>query len=1499
MSNKVKYNSTGSEPDSLFKGNWAINITNPNFGGGPSSSTGLYNGSTVPTGGYAIYYNNTVFTAYSDNELLDYIGTIGGNRSSVEDALTWASIQDTILILDDQFKTIVTDDLVLNLDPTNTASYDRGESLVDISNSEGSSTFYNSPTYEAGSFGAIYLDATNQYIDFEAPGITSDVITVEMWANVGDYKNNMLFGFSRYDVYCYNQAIGFNTAQGDCYGITVEQATEIGVVNHWHHYVFEMHTGVNATTIANNKIWINGVEQSLSQINGSPSSTQSNFNGGSGRIGGWRASVGYFMEMYLGTFRIYNRALTQDEVTQNYEAQRAKYDHMNGYNIVQDGLTVNLDSSYEASLKKIISQGRWYDLSLYNRNVSLTNLVADPIVTDTVPAVSFDGTNDLAAINKHSTTTNKSTTVEVFMRFDDPNIIEPTTAQMNYILSDPQSGSADGHEQNIVTNSDGSIPLITYKSRCQYDAPTGLYSFYGYMQILGNGMNNYPTIFKKYYNSAGEEQTELLELNYPEIIDGNFFHYVWSVQNSDLGSRVLKHYLNGIEISGVYGNHTQDWNLFNTSSTVRAFNRAYSSVAVIRIYDRPLSAADALQNYKSCKSNLLYHYTKRKNITPTNLVFCIDPSDNQSYPGGTGTQIYDLTENNLDCQLENGIVHNDINDGILTFDGVDDQILIDGSGVLNFGKDDTFTLETWVKPIQNPSYGNTAGILGKRNAVGIDYYFPGDGNNRFRAGFRNATNGQNSFNSNTVITPGDWYHVVFTYTPGDVEGMKLYIDGVLDATSSNVDIAEFANDALNFEIGTNAVLGGTSTRMSTSFGATRIYNRDLSALEVYVNYNAFKDRLNKEIGGYAFKIDAADLNSYPGSGTTVTSIGSETFTSTLYGGAVYSSEGGGSFLFDGTDDIAISDISDFNIANMSFSVDCWFKFASEPESGVDDTHGFIGGGGWGGTGDAFKLGGKKYSNGYTEVGISVFGDGAEEQVPNDYNELEWNHYCGTIDISTGKAAIYLNGVQLSLEDSTYMTRDAMPLEWGAVIYSANTSNGIREYYQHGYIGPTRIWKNKALSEEEVLHQYNSEKDRFSEDVVFSYKINGNSAGIGANTGLDTDGEYDFVIDWGDGTVSNTITSSSQVNTDGRHTYSTSGEYTIQFIGVCKGKKNLYNPSAITEIISYGEVENYQFGFSGLNNMTSSASDVPILWDDNGVGADMINFYNNCRLFDQDLSSLDTSAVTRMRSAFYNARVFNNGGSNGINNWDVSNVTDMNSMFNTAYRFNQPIGNWDVSNVTNMYRMFQYANDFNQNIGGWDVSNVTNMYQMFNRAYSFNQDIGGWDVSNVTSMNGMFENATSFNQNLNSWNVSSVTNMSNMFQGVQVFDGNITSWDVSSATTLYRMFWNCRAFNQDISGWNVSNVTNMSGMFRDAKVFDQNLGSWNIGNVTNMSGMLDGATLSTANYDATLIGWAGQTPPSNITFSGGNSQYTLGGAGEAARNTLINTYGWTITDGGGV
>jgi surface protein len=117
--------------------------------------------------------------------------------------------------------------------------------------------------------------------------------------------------------------------------------------------------------------------------------------------------------------------------------------------------------------------------------------------------------------------------------------------------------------------------------------------------------------------------------------------------------------------------------------------------------------------------------------------------------------------------------------------------------------------------------------------------------------------------------------------------------------------------------------------------------------------------------------------------------------------------------------------------------------------------------------------------------------------------------------------------------------------------------------------------------------------------------------------------------------------------------------------------------------------------------------------------------------------------------------------------------------------------------------------------------------------------------------------------------------------------------------MYRMFYVANAFNQNINSWNVSRVTDMNGMFINATAFNQPIGSWNVSNVTNMGDMFTGVQLSTANYDALLIGWSTISPNEtplrpNVVFSGGNSKYCNGAS---ARASIISTYGWTITDVG--
>ena len=275
--------------------------------------------------------------------------------------------------------------------------------------------------------------------------------------------------------------------------------------------------------------------------------------------------------------------------------------------------------------------------------------------------------------------------------------------------------------------------------------------------------------------------------------------------------------------------------------------------------------------------------------------------------------------------------------------------------------------------------------------------------------------------------------------------------------------------------------------------------------------------------------------------------------------------------------------------------------------------------------------------------------------------------------------------------------------------------------------------------------------------------------------------------------------------------------------------------------------------------------------------------------------------------------FNNGGDKAklleVQNWGNIAWTSMERAFWGCSNMDVTATDVpDLSSVTNMSFMFADASSFNQDIGGWDVSSVTNMIYMFSGASSFNQDIGGWDTSSVTTMQDMFRGASPFNQDIGGWDVSSVTNMGYMFRGASSFNQDIGGWDVSSVTNMFGMFEYASSFNQDIGGWDTSSVTTMQSMFFGASSFNQDISNWDIDQVTNLVFFMLIAGISTTNYDLLLVGWeatlqaaypSGVGYPHTISVIFGSSQYTAGGAAEAARTSLVNNFGWTISDGGSV
>lgn len=175
-------------------------------------------------------------------------------------------------------------------------------------------------TYNAAASGSIYYNGTTTgYTDFTFPLKGATTITVEMWVYPTALSGGMFFGFYNYDIYTYNNAIGYNTAAGDVYGMNSTQTS--GCLNAWKHYVFVMKAG----SVTNNKIYLNGVNQTLSQILGTPENANTSFSNGVGRIGSWGINTNYVQPMYVTKFKIYNRELTQAEITAKFNQDKARH----------------------------------------------------------------------------------------------------------------------------------------------------------------------------------------------------------------------------------------------------------------------------------------------------------------------------------------------------------------------------------------------------------------------------------------------------------------------------------------------------------------------------------------------------------------------------------------------------------------------------------------------------------------------------------------------------------------------------------------------------------------------------------------------------------------------------------------------------------------------------------------------------------------------------------------------------------------------------------------------------------------------------------------------------------------------------------------------------------------------------------------------------------------------------------------------------------------------
>ncbi len=222
---------------------------------------------------------------------------------------------------------VIPNGLVLHVDPSNMFSYPRTGTSVADTRGNATGTFAGNMTYSSLGQGSFLSDGNGDVIDFTktpANFPTGD-ISAFMWVRASSLNNgwNIILtkwftdyaGYGGYSdfhfaIYPYGSSLYQNlytSNQSNMFGSTPLST------NTWYYMGFTISSG-------NMQMYLNGaLDGSLRSNAGRINYTQSLLWYGEGRAG-----VGGFIGN-LGSLAIYNRALTFDEVIQNFNATKTKY----------------------------------------------------------------------------------------------------------------------------------------------------------------------------------------------------------------------------------------------------------------------------------------------------------------------------------------------------------------------------------------------------------------------------------------------------------------------------------------------------------------------------------------------------------------------------------------------------------------------------------------------------------------------------------------------------------------------------------------------------------------------------------------------------------------------------------------------------------------------------------------------------------------------------------------------------------------------------------------------------------------------------------------------------------------------------------------------------------------------------------------------------------------------------------------------------------------------
>ena len=152
----------------------------------------------------------------------------------------------------------------------------------------------------------------------------------------------------------------------------------------------------------------------------------------------------------------------------------------------------------------------------------------------------------------------------------------------------------------------------------------------------------------------------------------------------------------------------------------------------------------------------------------------------------------------------------------------------------------------------------------------------------------------------------------------------------------------------------------------------------------------------------------------------------------------------------------------------------------------------------------------------------------------------------------------------------------------------------------------------------------------------------------------------------------------------------------------------------------------------------------------------------------------------------------------LSNWDTSNVTNMRGMFNQCYKLKEIKGlnKFITKKVESLEGMFQKCNELEYlDLSNWNISNVTNMNYMFNSCFKLKdiKKMKNKNLNKLLSVEGMFQLCIELESlDLSDFDTSNITNMNMMFASCKKLKSikGINKFNTKKVEIMNAMFQLC-------------------------------------------------------------------------------------------------------------